>query len=278
MPSVTLSDAELDYREFGTGPEVVVAAQMHFPSHGYTAALAADSNRYRVFEITLRGYGNSSPVTEDLGREWYPTWARDVYEATRVLGLDQFVYSGVSHGSGVGWHLALEHPEALKALVAIVGAPHSRTGGLESSSGRRQMLDANDDPAALRESILSVFPVVSNDPKRLQEHSDFIDRRIDRALADQARWNQGKPLPQATTDEELADVLSGVSVPTLLIGGMQDTIISPEMIVLAGRSVPRATTVLFQDYGHELSSLNPRAINDLIEMFLSGLASGLETP
>jgi pimeloyl-ACP methyl ester carboxylesterase len=276
MPKIAVSDGELYYEEFGSGDEIIVSAQMDFTGRAYPKLLAEAPSRYRVLQFWLRGYGQSTPVTTDLGRGWYPQWAEDIYQATQALNLGRFIYTGVSHGSGVGWHLALAHPETLKGFVAVVGAPHSRAGGLESSAGRREMLGAGADPDRLRASIRATYPIVSTDPQRQLQHEEMIERQVAGMLdPDRPRWNQGKPLPQAVNDEQLAALLTQVTVPTLLVCGIQDTIITPEMVLLAGRSVPGARTVFFQDYGHELSGLNPGPVMDQVRLFVDELNAQL---
>ena len=44
------------------------------------------------------------------------------------IGADKFIYSGASHGSGVGWHLCLRHPERLVCFFASVAGPLSPEG------------------------------------------------------------------------------------------------------------------------------------------------------
>src|SRR5437764_7745647 len=41
----------------------------------------------------------------------YTTLFRSVYAATQMLGLSRFIYTGVSHGAVIGWHLAVDHPD-----------------------------------------------------------------------------------------------------------------------------------------------------------------------
>jgi pimeloyl-ACP methyl ester carboxylesterase len=272
MPKIAVKDGELYYEEFGSGDEIIVSAQMDFRRRSYPELLAEAPGRYRVLEFWLRGYGRSTPVTADLGRAWYPQWADDIYQATQALNLDRFIYTGVSHGSGVGWHLALAHPEVLKGFVAVVGAPHSRAGGLESSVGRRRMLEAGTDRDLLRAAIRATYPLVSTDPRRQLRHEEMIEANV-AAMLDPARprWNQGKPLPEAATDEQLAALLATVSVPTLLLCGIQDTIITPDMVMLAARSIPGARTVFFQDYGHELARQNPGPVMDQVRLFINEL-------
>jgi pimeloyl-ACP methyl ester carboxylesterase len=286
MPVMQLGDAELYFEEFGSGDEVIVSAQMHFDPDGYTRLLAERNPGFRIYQITLRGYGNSTHIYEDLGPRLLHIWADDVYRFSRKLGLERFIYSGVSHGAGVGWRLALDHPEALKAFISIVGAPHDRTGG-DSSEARRRTQEGADDPKAFAESLRErplLYAVPTKDPRRLERRRLAQERAIARFASmkpEELRLNQRKPFPEAKTNEELAAVLARVSVPTLLLCGVQDDIISAEMSLLAARSVPGAKAVFYQDHSHTLPGEAPERICMEIELFVRELNEGwiyLENP
>jgi pimeloyl-ACP methyl ester carboxylesterase len=105
----------------------VLSGQWAFRDGSYQQLLAQRSRRYRVLGFTLGGYGQSMPETADLGDRWYDVWADDMYQASRAWGLERFIYTGASYGAGVGWHLALRHPDVLRGFVSVVGAPKDRT-------------------------------------------------------------------------------------------------------------------------------------------------------
>jgi pimeloyl-ACP methyl ester carboxylesterase len=272
MPQVTVNGVELYYEECGTGEEVVVSAQMAFGSFSYQRLLALPPAGYRVYMVTPRGYGKSSHVWEDYGNRWYSIWAEDVYQFSRKLGLDRFIYTGASHGAGVGWHLVLEHPEAVKAFISVVGAPHDRAGG-DTSEGRRKTIEAADDPGRIEEVIGLLFSPTS-DEKRLERRRQIMEE-MRKHYASMSREelviNPRKPLAEAKTNEELAALLSRVRVPTLLICGMQDNVIPPEMSLLAARAIPGAKAVFFQDEGHMLPAESPEKVVAEIVSFVSSL-------
>jgi pimeloyl-ACP methyl ester carboxylesterase len=280
VPILEANGAELYYEEFGSGSEVIVSAMSGFGKDSYLEVLARQNPGIRVFQMTLRGYGKSTHVFEDLGARLLDIWAEDVYAFTRKLGLDAFVYAGVSHGAGVGWKLALTHPEVLKGFVSIVGAPHDRRGG-DSSRARLRTVEGAKDPQKLAESLRQqplLYEVPTKDPLRLQRREAALENAI-RSFAsmtpEELRLNQRKPFPEARTNEELAEILSRVKVPTLLLCGMQDDIISAEISLLAARSVPGAKAVFFQDHSHSLATEAPERVNLELMTFIHELNHGL---
>lgn len=264
MPTVRVDDgAELYYEEFGDGPEVVVSASMALsPADAYPALLAQAPTHYHVYQVQLRGFGNSSHVYEDLGTRWYDVWAEDIYQVARRLGLNRFIYTGVSHGSGVGWHLALAHPEALKAFISIVGAPHDRERPRTIGMGV-------GGPGAARWVF---YEVPTTDPVRLarrERRAALLRQRV--LTPEEQAINPGKALPTITTNAELAATLARVRVPTLMLGGMQDDIIQPEAMLLAARAVEGSKLILFQDHAHSLASEAPERVIAEVKLFVDDL-------
>ena len=111
MTALRVNGAELAYTEFGTGDTVVVSAQQEFTRGGFLEQLAARPTNYHVFAIRLRNLNKADEgLGEDRSPRWYARWSNDVFAATQALGLSDFIYTGVSHGGVIGWHLAVEHP------------------------------------------------------------------------------------------------------------------------------------------------------------------------
>lgn len=280
MPIVRVNGVELYYDEYGDGNEVIVSAQMSFGKESYTKMLAEPPNGFRVFELTLRGYGRSTHLPEDLGPALYSIWAGDVARFARAMGIEQFIYTGVSHGAGVGWKLALDYPEVLKAFVSIVGVPHDRKGG-DTSEARRRTVEGAADPkafaASLRERPL-VYQVPTTDPRRLERRRKAAEEAAERFASmtpEELRLNPRKPFPEAKTNEELVElVFRRIRVPTLLLCGVQDDIVSAEMSLLAAKTVPKAKAVFFQDHSHSLASEAPERVAHEIRLFVRELNEG----
>lgn len=270
MPIANVNGIQLYYEEYGSGDEVIISAQQNFTEGCYREMLA--EHKYRVFKIVLRGYGKSTHVFEDLGNKWYPTWSSDIRAFAKSFGITQFIYTGVSHGAGVGWQIAQDEPEMLKAFISVVGAPHDRAGG-DVSEARKRMIEAaeSNDPNYRPPGI---YQVPTTDQKRLkrrkqmaEDHENFFTSMT----KEEKLINPKKPFPDAKTNEELAQKLSEINVPTLLLCGGQDDISSAEMSLLAAKSVPAAKAIFYQDHSHTLSSEIPELITQDIRLYISQL-------
>jgi pimeloyl-ACP methyl ester carboxylesterase len=262
MPTQLTNGAELYYEEYGSGPDVVISAQNRITSgpESYLELLAAAGTH--VYSIQLRGFGRSSPATTQPEAGWYPTWADDVYKFAHNLGVEQFIYTGVSHGAGVGWNLALMHPRALRAFAAIVGGPHDR------SKARARGMGLPSVP---------MFVVPTSDPVRLRRRAAWLQASGEQENATgDVQINPGRVFPELETNEQVAERLGTVTVPTLLLNGAQDDIIPADMSLLVARSVPGAKLVLYQDHSHTLAREAPERVVDEVTLFLKEIGSPIQ--
>jgi pimeloyl-ACP methyl ester carboxylesterase len=273
MSLMDVANGELWYEEFGSGDEIVLSSAMGFAAGAYPEILASAPTSYHVYTIQARGFGRSThpAAVPEIG--WLDQWADDVCAFADRLGADRFIYTGISHGGGIGWHIARRHPERLKALISVVGTPHDRAGGTESSAGRRRFIEQRRDPAVVT-SILEHMAGPTDDPDRLASRRVRFAAAAEEAARrpdDEAQINQGKPYPDAKTDEELAEVYRGIRVPVLILAAMRDGVISPEAALRAAVNVRGAKAVLFEDEGHMMGEESPERLAREVRVFVDEL-------
>jgi len=273
MTLVDVAGAQVWVEEHGTGHEVVLASAAGFAA-GYPAGLALARPHCRVITVQARGFGRSTHLEEPPAAGWLDQWADDVVAVADHLGVDRFVYTGVSHGAGIGWHLVRRAPRRVRALVSVVGTPHDRNGDTSSSAGRRAVVSNRRDPRVVEEQlrILGGRP----DPDRVAQRDATVAALVRKVVGqtdEEGRINQGMPYPEATTDEQVAKVLAAVQVPVLLLAGLRDGVISPGSTLRAAVSVPRCKAVLFEDEGHFVDHERPERLVREVCLFLDELAS-----
>ncbi len=241
---------KLFYEEFGQGDNYIMSAQIGFYPKGMQQQMAKLG--YHVICVTLRGFSPSSHVSEDYGDHWYDVFSDDCVAVADKLGIDKFVYMGASHGAGVGWHIMLNHGERIRAFIAVVGGPHSLDTGAMSF---KQMLE---------KGIIKEFPPfnppIDNDEARSlrrQQREQHI-RELPPAPEEERNINYGRPLLKMKNEENLRKALATIEIPTLMIGGVDDPISTPELMVRTARCLPHCKLLLYSNCGHDIDT-------DLIE-------------
>lgn len=271
MPHFEAPGATLWFDEYGSEGEVVLSSASGFDR--YPGLLADAPTRCHVYTIQARGFGRSTHLARPPAQGWLDQWGDDVLAFADSLGVDRFIYTGVSHGAGIGWHLARRAPERLKALISVVGTPHDRRGDTSSSAGRRAIVESRKDPAVIEEQF-RVLGGRTDTPEQAAVRDKTVAALVRHHLAyteEEARINQGMPFPEATTNEELAEILRGIDLPVLILAGMRDGVISPESSLRGAVNVPRAKAVFFEDEGHFVARERPERLVPEIATFLREL-------
>lgn len=264
MPIAKVNDIELYYDEYGSGDNIVITASEgefrhpHLDEFPYYLA----EEGYHLYTVTLRGHWKSTHVFEDYGKEWYNIWSDDVYEFGKLVSSGRrFTYAGISHGSGVGWHLADRHPEILKCFVAIVCGPHYLNGDLneqQTSFAREKTIAAADDPALREDLIRFMEPDWKTIPteKLIEKRREYeVWAQEMREMApEELRIRPRIAFAWISTEEELVEKLKTIRVPMLMIAATNDSIIDPRAMFRSACAVPHAKTIFYQGAEHSLAT------------------------
>lgn len=259
MPILNLNHVSLYYEEFGRGDRYLIQAQQFVNSHIYYTKDLADRCGFHAFIIRIRGYAPSSMVTEDLGDDWYDVWAQDVVDFADAMGIEKFFYTGHSHGAGIGWHLCMNHPDRLRGFFASGSGPHLKDGK-PTGSARMDTINAAKSretwvPYAEKQAsyCAKAFVPLESDPVIGGEAKKAVEQTVEfwtYMPAQSAVLNPRKPFAKVQTEEELAQVLGRITVPTIMMGGTEDNISSPELMLRTLRALKGSKLVLHQGVDH----------------------------
>lgn len=255
----------LFYEEFGEGDNYILSAQAGFYHPGaqdYMADLG-----YHVFCITLRGFHPSTLIYEDYGENWYNIFAGDVLSFADKMGIEKFTYMGASHGAGVGWHLMLLDQSRVNAFIAMVPGPHSLKEGVMSY---RQMLEQG-----IIKCPPPFDPEIDNDEAReirRRTRSEWI-AALPEAPEPERKLDYGRPLMRLKTEEALCDALKTITVPTLIIGGTEDPISTPELMIRTAGCLPHCKLVIYSNCGHNIDTDLIEEVTDEADRFIKNVVA-----
>ena len=242
MPKIEVAEGiELFYEDLGTGDKYVLSLMMDFPPLNTIRELA--KHGYHVLLITNRGIGKSTHVFENYGAEWFNIFADDVVAVADQLGIDKFVYAGCSHGAGTGWHIALRHPERLIAFIDMVGGPHNIDEGVWSyrtmgdKAPQRKPMDPPEfeDPAVMR---------------RDKRNAAYRAQLQAEQTPEEKALDYKRPLIGLGTEAKVCEALRTIQTPTLMLGGIEDPISRPDLMIRTAECLPHGKLVLYSGFGH----------------------------
>jgi 3-oxoadipate enol-lactonase len=225
------------------------------------------SDTHRVLRYDQRGFGRS-PI--EPGRFSY---AGDLLELLDQQQLQKASLVGVSMGGRAALEVALARPELVEALV-LVGA------GFPGHDWSAEMNAADEaEMAALTRGDLDAAVEVSlrtwvDGPQRRPED---VDPEVRAQVAEMQRRAYELQLPVWETAEEerlvddLAERLSEVAAPTLVLVGEEDLPDIHEIADRLEREIPNAQRASIADTAHVPSLERPREFDQLVLPFLQSV-------
>jgi pimeloyl-ACP methyl ester carboxylesterase len=166
------------------------------------------------------------------------------------LGIDRAHVVGVSMGAMIAQQLAIDHPERLLTLTSM----SSTTGEPEYGASTPEAIEALLKPAPTERDA---FIQVSADKMMTWASPRYGSRERSEALAaasyDRCFYPAGTPrqLAAILATGPRADGLRELDVPTLVVHGLDDTLIGHDGGERTAELVPGARLLLVEDMGHD---------------------------
>ncbi|MEU1301557.1 MULTISPECIES: alpha/beta fold hydrolase [Streptomyces] len=114
---LTVNDTPIFYTDEGEGPQTVLFIHGGTcDSHDWAAQIGPFTDRYRVIAPDLRGHGRSGVASDSYRPADY---VRDLAALIEALGVGPVIAVGHSLGGLVASTLAVEHPAAVRAVIAV---------------------------------------------------------------------------------------------------------------------------------------------------------------
>ncbi len=195
---------------------------------------------YYVIAADSRGHGRSTMSDQQIG---YALMASDVLALLDYLEIDATNLVGWSDGGIIGLDIAINHPDRLIKLVAY-GANYI-PAGVRSDVGESERFNTYIEMAA------GDYARLSPDPDNFETFLNNISNM----------W--------ATEPNYTPEQLQGITVPTLILDGMQEEAIYPEHALEMAQLIPNADLVLMGGIGHFAMWDKTAEFNEIVLAFLA---------
>lgn len=270
MPKARINGIEINYRESGEGFPLLLI-------HGFTGNLRnwalqvpALTRGFRMVSIDQRGHGHSEKPTrpEDYSLE---LMAEDAYGLLQHLDIDECYLIGHSMGGMVAQHLALAHPEPVRALV-LVDTAAEVTSTMRMQEGARLVEIAREEGMeAVFEEQLRINPMAD----QIRDHPQLLGLWRQQFLLT-SREAYIYCAQAIVSREPLLDKLHAIEVPTLIICGEND-----EPMLEASRRmherIAGSELAIISGAGHTPQIENAPDFNRVLSGFLARVHEGVTT-
>ena len=119
-------------------------------------------------------------------------------------------------------------------------------------------------------------PPIDGDPDRearRQKRQEWL-AKLPEADEREKQIDYGRPLMRLGTEEKLCEALSGIRTPTLILGGTEDPISTPELMIRTARCLPHCKLVIYSDCGHNIDTDLTEELTEEADRFLEHAAEG----
>jgi 3-oxoadipate enol-lactonase len=266
MPITKVGDVHLYYEDQGQGDVLVLIPGITCDSTYWFRQIPVFSKEYRVIAIDNRGVGRSDkpeiPYTMEM-------MTADIAGLLDIINIDTAHVFGHSMGGMIAQHFALDYPKRVQTLIlgaTTCGGPHWIQGTLAESF--QQFLDPDhlgklSPEEILLEALTFEFTLefIDNNPDLIKQH---FTEKTKYPAPPHTSAIQGQAVAGHNTYEHLPEI----KVPTLVIAGDADGLISPENSRLLASRIPNAELVVLKNVAHSFHIEAAEEANKIVLGFL----------
>ncbi|MCD7755642.1 MAG: alpha/beta hydrolase [Firmicutes bacterium] len=275
MPYVTVDPGvSVFYEDWGEGDRYIFTSQIYLDYYaGYARELS--KRGYHVIAVQMRGYGRSSrvPQTDNASDCWVP----DLLKVADHLGVKQFAYTGISHGSSLGFKLMEDYPDRILGYAGVVCGPKLKGNHPSSISWRERDVARAATEEGWRErceenrrnTLAQIRPYHSEywkDQIRKYADADYENSmhldKSERVMT----FGRGSE-DRLDTEEKLIAWMKTVTTPVIIFGGMKDPIVVPEAMFRTAQNIPHCKMVMYGDCDHGVSIAHGEDLVNEIDNF-----------
>ena len=262
MIALLPGNLELAYEESGSGPPLLFIHGWPHNRTLWSGQLSGLSTHARCIAPDLRGFGGST-VTGPYAMEQY---AADLVALLDSLGVDRAIVCGLSMGGYVAMAMVRHHRDRVRALILA-----STRATADTPEGREKRVRLVE---FVREH--GVEALAARQLKAMVGATTFDSRP--ELLESLRRLMAAAPLEgvvgalQAMADRpDSTALLATLDIPTLVIGGREDTFTQPDELGQLAAGIPGARLELIATAGHVCAFERPAAFDHLVAEFLETL-------
>jgi len=176
--------------------------------------------------------------------------AADAMQVLDHLNIERAHIMGASMGGMIAQTVAIEHPHRVKTLISIMSQPGELTVGQPTQEAMELIVT----PAPSDRDEYIAFAPKWQLWQSKKYRSDEVSRRNAIRDFDRSNYAEGGPRQMAAiyASGSRAEGLQKLQVPTLVIHGTDDQLITPSGGERTAELIPNSTLLMVEDMGHDM--------------------------
>ena len=256
MPVAAVNGLDIFYEESGSrsDPTLLLVCGLGAQCTRYDDALVTGfiERGFHVLRYDNRDAGLSSHMPLDAVYS-VSDMAADGMALLDSLDIDSVHVWGSSMGGMIAQAMAIEHPARIRTLTSVMSTTGEPEFGSPEPELLAELIESTRPAADLDEAVEAAVRLAKaigspahwdEDEQRIRQRA-FLERSHDPA-------GTGRQLTAVVTSGSRADGLRSLDVPTLVIHGTADRLVTPSGGRRTAELVPRARLVEVDGMGHDL--------------------------
>jgi pimeloyl-ACP methyl ester carboxylesterase len=176
--------------------------------------------------------------------------AADAMKVLDHLNIERAHIMGASMGGMIAQTVAIEHPHRVKTLISVMSQPGELTVGQPTQEAMELIVT----PAPTDRDEYIAFAPKWQLWQSKKYRSDEVSRRNAIRDFDRSNYPEGGPRQMAAiyASGSRAEGLQKLQVPTLVIHGTEDQLITPSGGERTAELIPNSTLLMVEDMGHDM--------------------------
>lgn len=241
---------DLRFASTGTGPIVLLLHAFPFDGRMWRAQIAELASDHTVIAPDLPGFGKSPPPD---GSPSLDDWAGAILAHCKGGGIDHAVVAGCSIGGYIAFAMQRADPTFASAFALI--DTRASTDTQDARRARYEMVEKarHEGTGFLQQSTLPISPrTLENKPDVVAALRAMQAAAVSTGVMAAQRAMAGR--------KDARDLLGSIAVPTCVIHGLDDPVISHAEAESMAASIPGARFVPIADSGHLPPIEQPEAV------------------
>jgi len=267
MHHVTLPDVSLAVHTRGSGPPLVL---LHgFPlDHTMWSGQDPLADAVRLIVPDQRGFGASRGATPQSIAQL----AADVVALLDALHVvEPAVICGLSMGGYVAEHVAVRHPDRVRAVVLVDTKLEADTPEAREARAKLAATVERVGQEAVAEAMIPNL-LARSEGARANPARPLIEEQLRRTIHATPIETITAALAALAARPDMVEPMRAVTVPVLLVVGEEDTITPPECMERAERVLRHPRLLIMPRCGHLAPLEDPATFNAAVLAFLAGAA------
>jgi len=260
MASAHINNLNIAYSDTGIGRPVVLIHGYPFNRSLWTEQVEALSSTCRVIAPDLRGFGESDAAATATMNEM----AQDVAQLMDHLEITQAAIGGLSMGGYVALAFYKQFPSRVRALVLADTRAQADSEEAKQTRAQQAKKALDEGMAGIADSMLPKLLT----PETVSKHPEIVKRVRDMMLKTKPEGAAAALRGMAERNDQ-TDLLSKISVPSLILVGAEDAITPVADSEKMHQAISGSHLVVLENAGHVSNLERTEQFNDALLEFLN---------